>query len=99
MHVSRDGEVLWRLAKPAGIVATSMLRFSPDGSRIYFLGSHEDGTGGVWWIPANGGDATKAVAFDDPSLTVPWGLTVGREHLYLTIARYESDIWVMDLEW
>jgi len=25
--------------------------------------------------------------------------TVGPEHLYVTIAEYESDIWVMDLEW
>ena len=24
---------------------------------------------------------------------------VGPENLYLTIAEYESDIWVMDLEW
>jgi len=35
----------------------------------------------------------------DPSLIV-WGfLTAGPENLYLTIAEYESDIWVMDLEW
>jgi hypothetical protein len=53
----------------------------------------------VWWIPANGGEATKVVAFDDPSLTVQFGLTVAPEHLYLTIAKYESDIYVMDLEW
>jgi hypothetical protein len=39
------------------------------------------------------------VAFDDPSVAVQGYLTVGPEHLYLTIAEYESDIWVMDLEW
>jgi len=53
----------------------------------------------MWWIPANGGDATKVVAFDDPSRTVFEGLTVGPEDLYFTISEYESDIWVMDLEW
>jgi Tol biopolymer transport system component len=74
-------------------------QFSPDGSRIYTVATEEDGSEGVWWIPANGGDATKVVAFDDPSLTVPGYLTVGPEHLYLTIAEYESDIWVMDLEY
>jgi len=43
---------------------------------------------------------TKVVAFDDPSLTVPGGsFSVGDDRLYLTIARYESDIYVMDLEW
>ena len=106
VQVSREGEVLSRYDPwTAGQRWLSSLRFSPDGSRIYFLGTHEDGSEGVWWIPANGGDATKVVAFDDPSLTV-FGtvtavstLTVGPENLYLTIAEYESDIWVMDLEW
>jgi len=39
------------------------------------------------------------VAFDDPALTVTNSLTVGADRLYLTVARYESDIWVLDLEW
>jgi hypothetical protein len=40
------------------------------------------------------------VAFDDPSRTViGYRLVVGSENLYLTIDEYESDIWVMDLEW
>ncbi len=100
-RVSRDREVLSRYdPSTAGLqlFATS-LRFSPDGSRIYYVGTHEDGSLGVWWIPANGGDATKVVAFDDPSLTVAPTLTVGPENLYLTLSEYESDIWVMDLEW
>jgi len=104
-RVSRDGEVLSRYdPSTAGLQNSSSLQFSPDGSRIYFLDIHEDGSRGVWWIPANGGDATKVVAFDGPSLSVPITvalniLTVGPENLYLTIAQYESDIWVMDLEW
>jgi Tol biopolymer transport system component/DNA-binding SARP family transcriptional activator len=98
-RVSRDGEVYARRAKPAGMVGAYNPQFSPDGSRIYTVATEEDGSEGVWWIPANGGDATKVVAFDDPSLTVPGYLTVGPEHLYLTIAEYESDIWVMDLEY
>ena len=49
--------------------------------------------------PGHRGDATKVVAFDDPSVAVLNTLTVGSETLYLTIAEYESDIWVMDLEW
>lgn len=52
---------------------------------------------GVWWTPATGGDATQVASFDDPAMTVYGGLTVGPEHLYLTIVEYESDIWVMDL--
>ena len=98
--VSRDGEVLSRYdPSTAGLQGYSFPQFSPDGSRIYMVGTHEDGSQGVWWIPADGGDAAKVVAFDDPSMTVPGYLTVGPENLYLTISKYESDIWVMDLDW
>jgi serine/threonine-protein kinase len=99
--VSREGAVLSRYdPSTVGLQWFDFsLQFSPDGSRIYFVGTHEDGSEGVWWIPAKGGDATKVVAFDDPSLTMTGTLTVGPENLYLTIAEHESDIWVMDLEW
>ena len=64
------------------------------------LAIHEDGSRGVWWIPATGGDVTKVIAFDDPSLEVFINaLSVGSDNLYLMIAEYESDIWVMDLEY
>jgi Tol biopolymer transport system component len=100
VRVSRDGEILSRYdASTLGLQTIGYLKFSPDGSRVYFLATHPDGSEGVWWIPANGGDATKVVAFDDPSLTVFNAITVGPEDLYLTISEYESDIWVMDLEW
>jgi tricorn protease-like protein len=99
--VSREGEVLARYdPSAAGLQSFSRLRFSPDGSRVYVVATHEDGSEGVWWIPADGGDAKKVVAFDDPSLGVAgFQLTVGSEDLYLTIAEHESDIWVMDLDW
>jgi len=101
VQVATDGEVLGRYGGwGEGPVMFALPRFSPDGSRIYFVGMDEDGSRGVWWIPADGGDATKAVAFDDPSLTVMgYLLSVGLEHLYLTVAELESDIYVMDLEW
>ena len=104
-RVSRDGEVLSRYdPSTAGLDTPQFLnlQFSPDGSKIYFRAIHEDGSDGVWWVPANGGDAAKVVAFDDPSLSVPIDLTlltVGRGNLYLTISEYESDIYVMDLDW
>ena len=82
-----------------GFQRLSNLYFAPDGSRIYVHALHEDGSRGLWWIPADGGNATKVVAFDDPSRNVTVYLTVGPANLYLTIAEYESDVWVMDLEW
>ena len=99
--MSRDGEVLSRYdPSTAGLQWRRWnLQFSPDGSRIYVLATHEDGSEGVWWIPAGGGEATEMVAFEHPSLTVLGWPTIGEENIYLTIAEYESDIWVMDLEW
>jgi len=98
VRVSRDGEVLARLAKPAGMASAYYANFSPDGSRIYFHGRHDDGTKGRWWMPANGGDATNVFTFDDPS-RVNQGFAVGSENVYFPINESESDIWVMDLEW
>ena len=100
VQVSREGEVLSRYdPSTVGLPRSRTFRFSPDGSKIYFLATQEDGSRGVWWLPANGGDATKVVALDDPSLGVFRFLSVGPEDLYFTISEYESDIWVMDLEW
>ncbi len=101
VQVSREGEILSRYdPSTVGLRRSGNFQFSPDGSRIYFSAIQEGGSEGVWWIPATGGDATQVVAFDNPSLTVlPYNITVGPENLYLTVAEYESDIWVMDLEW
>jgi Tol biopolymer transport system component len=100
VQMSREGEVLSRHdPSTAGLQGFENFQFSPDGSRVYVIATDEDGSRGIWWIPANGWDATKVVAFDDSSLTVPGYLSVGAENFYLTIAEYESDIWVMDLEY
>jgi hypothetical protein len=100
VRVSLDGEVLSRHdASTVGLPGFASVRFSRDGSRFYFLATHEDGWDGAWWIPATGGDANKVVVFDDPTRGVYSTLTVGPEHLYFTVTEYESDIWVMDLEW
>ncbi len=101
VRVSRAGEALWRYdASTAGFEGEAVPQFSLDGSRVYFYGRPKGDQLGVWWIPADGGEATEVLVSDDPSLEmVGFGLTVGSEHLYVTVAEYESDIWVMDLEW
>jgi Tol biopolymer transport system component len=71
--------------------------FSRDGSLIYFMGREEDGSEGVWSLPVTGGEATKVVVFDDPSVNVGGRFTVGPDAIYLTVSEYESDIWVVDL--
>ena len=89
---------------PSSPISAISPRYSRDGSTIYFIGSFLEPSGeqsqGVWSIPTTGGDAKLVVEIDDPSLYLYFlGLSVGPEHLYLSIAEYESDIWVMDLEW
>jgi Tol biopolymer transport system component/tRNA A-37 threonylcarbamoyl transferase component Bud32 len=103
--VSPTGTVLWRLDLATGNhlalldPAGADVRYGRDGSTIYFGARHEDGRSGVWAMPARGGEARLVIALDDPSVTVPGYLSVGADRLFLTVSEYESDIWVMDLEW
>jgi len=100
VRVAREGAVLARYQlSNAGLRQSDQPRLSRDGSRIYFQATAQDGSQGVWWVPAGGGDAAKIVAFDDPSIVVLRGFSVGSGNFYVTIAEYESDIYVMDLEW
>ena len=94
--VSKTGEIVTRFDPQMN---PSRPRFSPDGSEVYFLVLSGPAPG-VWSFPVTGGEATQLVAFDDPSLSVlPFAFTVSADHFYLTISEYESDIYVMDLEW
>ena len=96
---ARDGSVI-RDFDPStvGLQGAVFPQFSPDGSRIYFKGTDLDGAMGEWWIPADGGDATRVVSFDDPSTDVIRAAVVGDNYLF-AFSEYESDIWVMDLDW
>jgi len=101
LRVSRNGDVITRYVWPAGVRNEFMdgPKFSRDGSQIYAVATDEDEARGLWSFPSGGGEPVKVVAFDDPSTDVPGQFSVGPERIYLTIAEYESDIWVMDLEW
>jgi Tol biopolymer transport system component len=107
--ISKTGEIVSRLdpdvpvARTLTEVRSLYPHFSADGSEIYFFRRPAD-EWGIWSMPVAGGELTKLVAFDDPTFTVlthAWDnpLTVGPDRFYLTIAQYESDIWVMDLDW
>jgi Tol biopolymer transport system component/DNA-binding SARP family transcriptional activator len=79
------------------------IRYSRDGKTLYVVGLHKDGRRGVWAIPVRrGGVPRLVVAFDDPTLSVPFpegNLSVGPRELYLTVAEHQSDIWVARLKW
>ena len=103
VFVSPQGRTLWRrdLAATYGLtLAGTRSRYSRDGRTIYGAGVHRDGRRGVWAIPVRGGAPRLVVAFDDPALNNPYGfLSVGPDRLYLTVAEYESDIWVAKLNY
>jgi len=103
VFVSPQGRMVWRrdLAATYGITLFSgYARYSGDGRTIYAAGEQRDGRRGVWAIPVGGGAPRLVVAFDDPALANPGGaLSVGPDRLYLTVAEYESDIWVAKLNW
>jgi serine/threonine-protein kinase len=100
--VSRSGAVLWRRdLSAAGFTAVGATLFSGDGTSLYLSASH-GGRTGIWSWPLAGGEPRLLVAFDDPRdvprTEVRGALNVHGDHLYLTVAQYESDIWVMDLK-
>ena len=71
-----------------------MSRFSRDGSAIYLPAFNEDRVGGIWEIPLHGGEPSLVV--ESAEFMPPFLFSVGPDHLYVTVADHESDIWVMD---
>jgi len=100
--ISPQGRVVWR----RNLVPTSGLarvfgwpNYARDGRTIFVSGDHRDGRSGIWAIPEAGGAPRLVIAFDDPALSSPGYFSVDRNHLYLIVSQYESDIWVANLHW
>jgi hypothetical protein len=49
-------------------------------------------------MPAQGGEANLVVAYDDAEVTGSIWLSLGPDHVYITVGQSEVDIWVMDVE-
>jgi hypothetical protein len=96
--VSWEGRVLWRRQLPFSWF--EFAQYSRDGKTLYFAALRNDGRQGIWAIGEGGrGAARLAVAFDDPALQgTPW-ISVGPDRLYLSVAEFESDIWVARLRY
>ena len=99
---SRSGELLWHLEPDfdAGVPAMFRPRFSADGSTLYVYGSDAEGSQGIWAIPTEGGAPRLVIENDDESRWIySLSLRVHGDRIYFSVAEYESDIWVMDLEY
>ena len=105
VDVAADGAATpreWPAARALQLDRGAPLRFSRDGRTVFGVGSHPDGRRGIWAIPVAGAAPPRlVVAFDDPAVVPLLGtgnlLTVGPDHLYISVAEYESDIWVATL--
>ena len=89
LQISRAGEVD-TVIRPVG--------YRPFSARLDSLGHV-----GIWSNPVPGGERNLLLLTENPSQLIARGLdhgfSVDRENFYLSVAEYESDIWVMDLEW
>jgi Tol biopolymer transport system component len=74
-------------------------RFSRDGRTVYTAATDSAGRQGIWAVPVANGPARLVIAYDDPALTSPGGVGVGRDRLFLPVSEYESDIWVATLKY
>jgi Tol biopolymer transport system component len=99
---SRSGELLWHLESDfdAGVPQMQHPRFSTDGSTLYVYGLDAEGSQGIWAIPTEGGAPQLVIENDDESRWIYYmSLQVHGDRIYFSVAEYESDIWVMDLEY
>jgi Tol biopolymer transport system component/DNA-binding SARP family transcriptional activator len=100
--VSPAGRVLWRRDLAATTRLTVVFggwRYSRDGSTIFLAANHADGRRGVWAIGVAGGEPRLVILNDDPTLINMDFHSVGPDELYVTVAKPESDIWVMRLRY
>ena len=98
MLVSREAEVLWSrdLSEVDLTPRLSIPKLSVDGSTVYIVARHNDGSDGIWSVPLAGGEPELVVTF--AGRFPKWQFSVGPRNLYVTVAEYESDIQVMDVE-
>jgi Tol biopolymer transport system component len=98
--VSPDGGILRRIdLSQEGFVRAWRFRFADDGSALYFGGRHVDGRAGIWSVAKVGG-LPRLLVIDDPARPL-YSLASYEfgNRFYFTLSEYESDIYVMDLEY
>ena len=96
--VSLDGDARLLLDSLAGLNNIENPVWSQDGRSIYFIAADSAGSKGLYVMSAAGGRPRLRVRFDDPSRPVWRVFSVSEGKLYVSIAEFESDIYVMDLE-
>ncbi|MFQ5551842.1 MAG: TolB family protein, partial [Gemmatimonadales bacterium] len=93
-----DGRIV-ATARDIGQTAVRSVEWSADGTRLFAMAVNE-GQSSIWSIPLGGGSPALTVEFDDPDRALVWPFfSHDGEDFYLNIAQFESDIWVMEIDW
>ncbi len=93
-----DERVLLQSRDPDVQPAPEFAIWSADSRTIYFKAYDTQRRSSLWSVPAEGGEPRLLVRFDDPSRpSLRREFATDGERFFFTVARHESDIWVMEL--
>jgi eukaryotic-like serine/threonine-protein kinase len=71
-------------------------RFSPDGTRLYFAGTHR-GSNDLWELTLANGHERRLTRFPPGIGELGQYLAASKTHLYFTMRNDVGDIWIMDV--
>jgi hypothetical protein len=81
-----------------GLIKPASLTWSLDGKIIYFQAQDEQGNGGIWSVPVEGGEPELKIISDDPRLKLGlYNFCADHENVYFSFRVVESNVWIMDL--
>ncbi len=97
-----DGRGRESVDLPIGMQLILLLGWSPDGRALRFFGTNEIGESGLYQVTTGDGSLRLLIRGDDPTRTLTTGLgsaaSESGEVLYLSVAEFESDIHLAELE-
>jgi hypothetical protein len=100
--VSPSGAVIWRRDLAVDGLSELGPPVSSENGAVLYLRAVRGGQRGIWAWPIAGGSARLVLPFADSSLVVQsysGTISAANDRLYLTVGEFESDIWVMNLDW
>jgi serine/threonine-protein kinase len=92
-----EPQVVWR-PTDSGTTVTNVEWYA-GGTRLLFLRRFPDGTSTLWSVALDGSDPRELMRFGDAGRQPRSEMAVHDDIVYFTIGEFESDVWVMDVEW
>jgi len=81
-----------------GFPSPESVAWSPDGKIVYYQAKDEQGIGGIWSVPIEGGEPELKIMSDDPLLKLGlYDFCADNQRFYFSFRLVESNVWIMDL--